>query len=105
MPKDTHGRTGNYTGGPASNNADKIIQLMQIHDLVAANTFFAPKRNGSVHTFLRTKRKDEGINNPAPIDHGQHVGKTVFTKYKGKTIKGEVRASHAAVGGTQSWTV
>ena len=105
LPSNTHGRTGHYTGGTASDNADKIIQFMQIHDLIAANTFFKPAQNGSVHTYLRTKRKGEGHDSPTPADCGQFVGDTVFNKYRGKVVKGEVKAMHVAPCGSKSWTV
>ena len=49
-------RTGKFVGGPPSTNANKIMDLMKLHDLTAVNTFFAPKKNETVHTYLATKQ-------------------------------------------------
>lgn len=51
-------RTGTHTAGPASQNADKIMQLMHLHQLTAANTLFKPRRKSQLVTFLQTKRED-----------------------------------------------
>ena len=68
LPACAAGRTGKYVGGTQSPNADKIIELMQRHDLIAANTLFAPANSTSVHTFLQTKR--QGDQEPEPCEQG-----------------------------------
>ena len=45
-------RTGRWTGGEPSKNADKIIDLMRMYNLCVANTFFEPKRGETAHTYL-----------------------------------------------------
>ena len=65
-------RTGKWTPGPASKNADKIMQLMQLHNLTAINTFFKPRHKFALNTFLQTMRKDS-----ADSDQGEYVGRRV----------------------------
>ena len=48
-------RTGKWTAGPKSPNSDKIIEMMRLHELTAANTLFEPKRKEALQTFLQTK--------------------------------------------------
>ena len=95
------GRTGKWTPGPPSKNAHKIMQLMQLHELTAANTLFEPRQNQDLFTFLQTKRNDkcEVVN-----DYGEFVGARVKAKFKGKWHGGRVNAtlSHE---GTQRWVV
>ena len=93
-------RTGMWTAAPKSPNADKIMHLMHMHELTAANTLFAPKRTGSLNTFLQTKR--EGI--PAHSDLGEHVGAKVKIKYNGKWVDGTVK-SVSNVSNDQEWLV
>ena len=50
-------RTDHWTGGAASKNADKILDIMRMYDLYAINTHFEPKKGESVHTYLSPKPK------------------------------------------------
>ena len=43
-------RIGKWTSGAPSKNADKIIELMSMYDLYAANTHFEPKKSETVST-------------------------------------------------------
>ena len=69
-------------------NADKIIEIMRMYDLYAANTHFEPKKGESPHTYLGPKPKGPC----AQGDFGLHVGEQVSCRYKGRTVKGEVIA-------------
>ena len=66
---------------------------MQIHDLVAANTYFEPKKQESVHTFLHTKQKDTNTALQQD-DNGEYVGAEVVTTYKNERITGRVEATY-----------
>jgi hypothetical protein len=103
LPANAQGRTGVYVGGQASANSDKIVQLLQRHDLVAANTLFTPKKFASVHTFLQTKRKD--METDMQDDCDEYVGRAVQTKYKGKTVTDTVEANLGTQGGEREWVV
>ena len=46
-------RTGKWTAGPKSPNSDKIMQLMRLHELTAANTLFEPKSKKLCKRFCR----------------------------------------------------
>ena len=99
-------RTGKFVGGPPSANANKLIELLQLHDLTAVNTFFAPKKNSTVHTFLATKQK--GANEQLQNDRGEYVGHKVIATYKGKRIKGCVERTYgdgSQANSTQKWLV
>ena len=91
------GRTGNFTAGPKSPNADAIMELMQLHELTAANTMFKPRRRSALQTFLQTKRKDTLAHN----DLGEHIGKRVVAKYRGRWIRGEVKSTDTGNDGKQ----
>ena len=88
LPAGVDGITGAWTGGPPTKNADKIVELLRLNNLTAVNTMYRPKKNSSVHTFLKTKRKanDDGD------ELQQFVGRTAKCKYKGRWIKGTVIA-------------
>ena len=103
LPSNVPTRTGRWTAGPASPNAEKIIQLMQMHELTAANTLFAPKHQEALYTFLQTKRKGE-TQQEAHDDFGQYVGRKVNAKYKGKWVEGRV-VTTAYHQGRQKWVV
>ena len=90
LQANVQGRTGNFTAGQQSPNADKIMQLMQLHELTAANTLFKPKSRAALCTFLQTKRNDSDAHN----DMGQHVGSKVAVQYKGKWMGGRVKATY-----------
>ena len=85
-----HGRTGKWVGGLKSKNADKIMQLLRLHDLTAVNTFFQPRHGKQVHTYLHTA--PQGGNNDS--DYGEYVGAHCIAKYKGKQIGGRVKAAY-----------
>ena len=87
LEANVQGRTGRFVSGPKSKNADKIMELMHLYDLVATNTFFQPAKGDSVDTFLRTEAKDENEN-----DRGEYVGAEVATTYHGNKVKGKVEA-------------
>ena len=74
---------------------------MQLHDLVAANTFFAPPKHGSVHTFRQTKQGETTVQS----DHGEHVGDNVLTQYRGNMVKGKVEAVYGTDNGDRRWIV
>ena len=81
-------RTGKWTAGPKSLNSDKIIQLMRLHELTAANTLFEPRHKNALQTFLQTKRAGHEAHN----DYGEYVGAEVRVNYKGERIEGKVLA-------------
>ena len=62
-------RTGKWTAGPKSPNSDKIIEMMRLHELTAANTLFEPKHKEALQTFLQTKR----VGHEAHNDYGEYV--------------------------------
>ena len=77
--------TDYWTGGQASTNAEKIVELLRLNDLTAVvNTLFQPKSNNTVHTYLQTKRKRTG----EAGDEGEHMGRTVKSTYKGRETNG-----------------
>ena len=88
------GRTGKWVGGPKSKNADKIMDLLRLHELTAVNTLFQPKHGKEVHTFLQTEpqggttQAQDGQGN----DYGEYVGSYCKAKYHGKQIGGRVKA-------------
>ena len=87
---------------PADHKLRKILQLMQLHELTAVNTLFAPPHGNSVHTYLHTKPKDGADEG----DLGEFVGDKVVVTYRGKKIKGRVSATYAEQGtGRQVWVV
>ena len=93
-----------------SKNAHKIITLLQLHNLVAVNTFFKPQhRCGSVNTFRQTKQGGRhGANHgeaASQNDLGEHVGDYVLTKYKGGMVKGRVMAMLGTDEGEKRWIV
>ena len=86
LQSDIQGVTGHWTGGKGSANADKIIEILRLNNLIAVNTLFQP--SNSVHTYMQTKRKGTDTDN----DEGEYVGRTVRAKYKGKGVNGIVEA-------------
>ena len=52
LPNNVSGRTGRWTAGPESPNANKILDLMHMHELIAVNTLFEPKYESGLLTFL-----------------------------------------------------
>ena len=96
-------RTGRWTAGPASPNAEKVIQLMQMHELTAANTMFAPKHQEALYTFLQTKKKED-TQQAAHDDFGQFVGREVSAKHEGKWVGGRV-VTTTYHQGRQKWLV
>ena len=101
LEADVKGRTGKYTAGPKSPNADAIMQLMQLHELSAANTLFKPRRRSALQTFLQTKRSDTIAHN----DLGEYVGKKTVAKFKGRWIRGEVKSTSTDNDDEQQWLV
>ena len=87
---DVKGITGKFVGGPMSTNGQKIMDLMRLHNLVAANTYFKPEEGKSVHTYLATKQR--GMSDEIQNDRGEYVGACVLAKYKGEPVKGKVVA-------------
>ena len=90
LEENVKGRTGRWVGGIPSQNSEKIIQLLRLHELNAVNTMFPPRYGKEVHTFLHTAQqggvdqvvgrgKDQGVN-----DYGEYVGSYCKAKYKGK---------------------
>ena len=95
------GHTGKWTGGQASKNAEKITQLLRLHQLAAVNTMFQPKKNKSVCTYLQTESTGtEGIN-----DFGKYVGRAVKAKYDGKWIQGVVEKTYRNKKGRMRWSL
>ena len=94
------GRTGKWVANQQSVNADKIMQLMQLHELTAANTLFEPRCTSALYTYLQTKSSEQS----AAGDHGEYVGETVRTRFKNKWYEGLVLATHGR-NGKQQWTV
>ena len=79
-------RTGRWTGGKPSRNADKILDLMRMYDLYAVNTHFEPKKNETVNSYLCPKPKVDH----AQGDFGLYVGAQVSANYNVKIVAGEV---------------
>ena len=82
------GRTVKWVGGLPSQNSEKIMQLLRLHELTAVNTLFAPRRGKEVHTFLQTVPQGgdaPGAGN-ADDDYGEYVGSYCKARYKGKHI-------------------
>ena len=88
LEADIQGVTGKWTAGPKSPNSDKMIQLMRLFALTAANTLFKPKYKHALQTFLQTKRKGHEPHN----DYGEYVGADVRVKYKQEWVEGKVLA-------------
>jgi len=86
LPANVEGITGRWTGGHPTKNADDIISMLRLNNLVAINTLFRPKQKHSVHTFLKTKR-ESGIDTSLAKSY---VGRAVKCKYKRRWITGEV---------------
>ena len=94
-------RTGKWVaGGEKSVNADKIMEMMQLHELTAMNIMFEPKRTSVLYTYLQTERDDSTDTH----DYGEYVGDTVRTKYKGEWDEGKV-VSTLGHNSTQKWVV
>ena len=81
-------RTGRWTGGKSSKNADKILDIMHMYDLYAANTHFEPKQGETPHSYICPSPKSAC----AQGDFGLHVGEKVACHYKGQKLQGEVTA-------------
>ena len=94
-----NGRTGKWVAGPKSPKADKIMQILQLHELTAVNTTFEPRRTSALHTFIQTKRKED-----SESDYGEHVGKSVRTRYKNEWYQGDVVSTYGQ-NGKQKWIV
>ena len=92
----------NWTGGPASKNVDKIIQLMRFNQLAAVNTMFKPKRRQTVHTFLQTESKGNAQAGQAN-DFGKYIGNKVKAKYKGAWVSGVVENAYTNKKGRMRW--
>ena len=71
--------TDNWTGGPASKNVHKIMQLMRFNQLAAVNIMFKPKRRQTVYTFLQTESKGN-----AQSGQENDFGKYIDNKVKAK---------------------
>ena len=82
------GRTGKWTGGKSSKNADKVLDIMLMYDLYAVNTHFEPKQGETPHSYLCPRPKTAC----AQGDFGLYVGEKVACQYKGKNVQGEVIA-------------
>ena len=93
-------RTGAWTAAPKSQNADKVLNLMHMHELTAANTLFETKHKSALYTFLQTER--EGMTTQG--DLGEHVGSDVKVQHNGQWIKGTVQST-SRVGDKQMWLV
>ena len=93
-------RTGRWAAGQKSANADRIMQLMQLHELTAVNTMFQPKCTSALYTYLQTKCKDQG----AVDDYGEHVGARVRTRYKNAWYEGRVMSTYGR-NGAQKWVI
>ena len=104
VPGNVKDRTGKWTGDTPSKNADKTMELLDMYDLCVANTFFEPKRGATVHTYLRSKTKEECESE----DFGMYVGETVACKYKGNVVEGKITAAEIGSdpsGSDPQWTV
>ena len=88
------GRTGKWVGGLKSKNADKIMELLRLHELTAVNTLFQPRHGKEVHTFLQTAPQggEEACGQGQDNDFGEYVGSQCKVKYHGKLIGGRVKA-------------
>ena len=71
-------RTGKWVGGLESKNAEKIMQILRLHNLSAANTYFKPWNDKEVHTFLHTAPKQGGTgqgDGDAENDFGEYIAR------------------------------
>ena len=97
---DVPNRTGKWTAGPKSQNADKILDVMHMYGLTAAYTIFEPKHKTALHTFLQTERGGMSAHG----DLGEYVGAKVKLKINNKWDTGIVKStSHS--GEEQEWLV
>ena len=95
-------RTGKWTAGEKSANANKIMDLMRMHSLSAMNTMFRPPKGASSNTFLQTKQKSS--NASAANDYGELVGAEVRASYQGIWVQGRVAATYTQ-NGKQKWLI
>ena len=93
-------RTGKWTAAPKSQNADKILELMHMHELTAANTLFEPRHQSALYTFLQSER--DGMREHG--DMGEYVGRKTKVKCKDTWITGTVKSVHN-IDGEQEWLV
>ena len=83
LPADVEHCTGEWTAGPASANANKILEVMRIHNLYAINTSYQQKKLSA--TYIACTEGSE--------TNSTYVGREVCAKYKQKRINGKVTAS------------
>ena len=93
-------RTGKWTAGPKSKNADKMLDIMHMYNLTAANTLFEPKNEFALYTFLQTEKKETSVKG----DMGEYVGRKVNTNIDGNWTTGTVRST-SSKGEEQEWLV
>ena len=48
-------RTGKWVARRKEVNSEKIMKLMQLHELTVMNTMFQPTRKSALYTYLQTK--------------------------------------------------
>ena len=89
LPSNVEGATGAWTGGTASANANRMLDLLRMNNLTAINTLFPPKKRQSVCTFLQTKQRGSSMD--TANDLGRYVGREVKVKYKKAWIEGIVQ--------------
>ena len=77
-----------WTYGFASQNADKLLEVMRMFDLYTISTHFQPKRGSTNTTYTFCA---EGSFDPTE-EVEDLVGQEVIARYKGKRIKGVVKS-------------
>ena len=87
------GITGKWAYSSASKNAQPLIDMMRMFELVAVNTLYQPKKKQTNVTFVQNvsiKDDSNAAANPGPgPDQKSLVGKSLSVKYKGKNAKGK----------------
>ena len=104
LPSNVPKVTGKWAHGEASQNADKMIDLLRMFDMFAVNTAFQPKRNASNATFMRTLEKAEDDDNSLDATESHLVGRKVSTKYQGTWVEGTVKGLDS-VDALKKWVV
>ena len=98
LPANVTNRTGKWAFGKKSDNAEDLLEVMQMFDLFAVNTKFQPKHKVSNATYTACV---EGTF--APKSEAM-TGREVRAKYRGKFFKGKIIGAKRSKG-VKLWKV
>ena len=97
LPKNIKGLTGKWAlcDTPPTTNASKFLDLMRLHEITAASTFFQPKKNKSVATYLGPPKPSsnllsQSVPNSPDTAEDPFINRSVTVKYRGKLVKGVI---------------